>query len=751
MPGPLMLLLLLLDSQIIAFNSVPEGWKYEVVYPRKLHTQHKRDTQSKYPELVHYGLEVKGIPIELQLKKTEDLLSSNYTETHYLEDLTPVTTIPEDQDHCYYQGHVKDDNSSLVSLSVCQGLSGIIMTQEQKLMIEPLNLTENGAHAVYAYQDQDAPKTCGVDHTMYNVSVITKTSSTITSSEVQEFIKARKYVELYIVADHSMFLKYNGNKEEIRIRIHKMLNYINTVYKLLNVFVALNGMEIWNTKDHFQVVSDFNINLNMFSTWRMDNLLPRKPNDNAQFLTNVKFVNSTVGYAWISAMCSDYSAGINQDHSTDPFKVAATLAHEMGHNLGMTHDENHCTCHDKPCIMLPFSSHDTPYTFSPCSHQSFQNFIERGRPLCLKNKPQKDDIQNEPVCGNKFIESGEDCDCGTVEECTNNCCDATTCKLRQGAQCSEGECCIDCQLNTPGSVCRPAKDECDLSEMCDGKTPMCPSDRFLFNGAPCMNGEGYCYNGNCPTLFGQCKRYWGPVSVLVDNSCCGTMKTAFCQKSGADIICASRDLKCGVLFCFKSYSEPSNRYCGISRRSNCKILDRAVLVEDGTWCGNNSMCNKGRCISVADAQECSAKCQGHGVCDHERQCQCEEGWVPPNCVSRAGFGSGYIALIVILLLIIIVAVVFILYKKRSQWRIHCRRLAERTSGLSNPFYNTPIRTQEPRNPNSLTHPGGFDPAKYPPIPPALSQKSQLSPMFPPQPPAQSQKSQIYHESNSKFK
>lgn len=63
-------------------------------------------------------------------------------------------------------------------------ISGIIMTQEQKLMIEPLNLTENGAHAVYASQDQDAPKTCGVDHTMYNESVMTKTSSSSRNSEV---------------------------------------------------------------------------------------------------------------------------------------------------------------------------------------------------------------------------------------------------------------------------------------------------------------------------------------------------------------------------------------------------------------------------------------------------------------------------------------------------------------------------------------------------------------------------------------
>lgn len=66
------------------------------------------------------------------------------------------------------------------------------------------------------------------------------------------------------------------------------------------------------------------------------------------------------------------------------------------------------------------------------------------------------------------------------------------------------------QFKKAGMVCRPAKDECDLPEMCDGKSGNCPDDRFRANGFPCHHGKGYCLMGACPTLQEQCTELWGP-------------------------------------------------------------------------------------------------------------------------------------------------------------------------------------------------------------------------------------------------
>lgn len=48
---------------------------------------------------------------------------------------------------------------------------------------------------------------------------------------------------------------------------------------------------------------------------------------------------------------------------------------------------------------------------------------------------------DSPVCGNGFVEAGEQCDCGMKGHCDNPCCNASTCMLFANASCATGECC----------------------------------------------------------------------------------------------------------------------------------------------------------------------------------------------------------------------------------------------------------------------------------------------------------------------
>uniref|UniRef100_Q4JCS0 Disintegrin isoform D-3 n=1 Tax=Bitis arietans TaxID=8692 RepID=VM2D3_BITAR len=78
-----------------------------------------------------------------------------------------------------------------------------------------------------------------------------------------------------------------------------------------------------------------------------------------------------------------------------------------------------------------------------------------------------------PVCGNELLEEGEECDCGSPANCQDRCCNAATCKLTPGSQCSYGECCDQCKFKKARTVCRIARGDWN-DDYCTGKSSDCP-------------------------------------------------------------------------------------------------------------------------------------------------------------------------------------------------------------------------------------------------------------------------------------
>ncbi|NWT46773.1 ADAM8 protein, partial [Chroicocephalus maculipennis] len=644
-----------------------------------------------------------------------ELLGQHYTETHYSADGTEITEQPDVQDHCLYQGHVRGYADSAASISTCGGLSGFFRVNETTFLLEPLEEDAAGHHAVYrAAHLRGKRGTCPESGATleYDHEPRIPAAMKLYRWKSAPLHKGPRYVELVLVVDNEEFRKHKDLRT-VQNRMKEVVNHVDKLYQPLRLRVALIGLEVWSYKDKIVVSPNPEVTLDNFLHWREAELLRRKPHDNAQLITGIDFHGTTVGLAKKLVMCTRDSGGVNQDHSMNPFGAASTMAHEMGHNLGMSHDEDIAGCQcpvpkdDGGCVMAASVGLVYPKLFSRCSEQDMWQFLGDPRTSCLLNVPRADELYGGPVCGNQFVERGEQCDCGTPEECSDRCCNATTCQLREGAECAQGSCCQDCKVKAAGVLCRASKNDCDLPEHCTGFSAECPEDVFQENGIPCQNGNGYCYNGACPSHSEQCRALWGAAPQP-----CATSAT------GAHGCFPRRDVKCGTLLCLSDNTSPvlgSGSYSLFFGRFKCKaviagsdaneVMAKLRLVPTGAKCGEEMVCYAGRCqnLLVYGDKNCSAKCNNHGVCNHKRECHCEPGWAAPYCeqkISGMAAGSSSVVLVAVPAVLALSGILLgsgvMLLRGRGTRRFQKGRTSgEPAASLADPLFQEGGRTPRP--------------------------------------------------------
>ncbi|NXC03159.1 ADAM8 protein, partial [Orthonyx spaldingii] len=712
-------------------EKLPHVERFETVLPREVPVPRgKRDLSappSTYPAHALYSVRAEGREYLLWLEKNRRvrvgmvgaLLGHHYTETHYSADGSEITERPDTQDHCFYQGRVQGHPDSAVSISTCSGLSGFFRVNETTFLLEPLEGAVAGRHAVFrAAHLRGKRGTCREPGATLEYDREPKIPAAMKLYRWKPGLikKGPRYVELVLVADNQEVKKHKDLRT-VQNRMKEIVNHVDKLYQPLHLRVALIGLEVWNHRDKITVSPNPEVTLDNFLHWRELELLRKKPHDNAQLITGIDFHGNTVGLAKKLVMCTRDSGGVNQDHSTNPIGAASTMAHEMGHNLGMSHDEDVASCRcpvskaDGGCVMAGSVGLVYPKLFSQCSEQDMWQFLGDPRTSCLLNAPRADELYGGPVCGNQFVERGEQCDCGMPEECSDHCCNATTCQLREGAECARGECCQDCKVKAAGALCRASKNDCDLAEHCSGLSAECPEDVFQENGVSCQHGAGYCYNGACPSHGEQCRALWG-----AGGRCEGMTQL---PPAGAHGCVSRRDVKCGTLLCLSDNTQPilGSGYYSFGYhfgRFKCKAVIAGSdageaaelrLVPTGAKCGEEMVCYAGRCqnLLVYGDKNCSAKCNNHGVCNHRRECHCDPGWAAPYCeqeISGIATGSSSMVLAASLAVLALAGILLgtgvVLLRARAALHFHKGSSSGTPSGLANPLFQESGRTRPGR-------------------------------------------------------
>ncbi|XP_063075030.1 disintegrin and metalloproteinase domain-containing protein 9 [Engraulis encrasicolus] len=745
---------------------------HTIVVPKLLHARSKRHETSgdrlaeeRHPERVAYSLSIGGKERTLHLEKNRDFLSADFE--HYSHNALGQLDKKHQVNHvachyhgyvaCHYHGYVEGDEDSLAAISTCSGLRGVVYVDDVGYGLEPvMSGSRPDAHLVWKLEGFGAQGSCGT-HTHH-------ANDTHHQPPLSSLLRRKRnlpqtrYVELVLVVDKQRFDFQKQNMTAVREEAVQLANLLDGYYKRMNVRIVLVFLSV------FEEVNPFSVDegsagdvLGRFVTWRRTQLLPQRRHDVAQLIVGRSEVypGGVLGMAFVGTVCSVHNAGgINVFSGTNLAGFSTVLAHELGHVMGMGHDSEGCSCDgNNNCIMSPAAGGAT--MFSDCSGDYFERLVLGGGGMCLMNQPPPSDVVTVAECGNGVLERGEECDCGTPEECESRCCDAATCLLVSGAVCAQGECCQNCQFKVAGTQCRGVADECDLPEFCNGSFAFCPGDFYRMDGLACANANAFCYEGRCQTYDSQCRRLFGTDAVKANELCFSTVNSrgnqfGNCGHTGAKAIpCALENVMCGKIQCtgFDSNDPPRGVTISIEKLQDdviCKnadynlgtdVLDPAY-VNQGSVCASGKACLDFKCVNdsaLLQDSSCTATetCHGNGVCNNEANCHCNDGWAPPSC-DRGGRGgsldsgpaqidhslrNGLLIFFLLVLPLLVVLVMFILYRYKPHTlqpllnRITPPKQRSGTGAPSQANGHQPERAASPPAPKQLapTNPQPFSP------------------------------------------
>ncbi|XP_007933250.1 disintegrin and metalloproteinase domain-containing protein 9 [Orycteropus afer afer] len=569
---------------------------YEIITPWRL-TRERREAPRPNSKQVSYVIQAEGREHIIHLERNKDLLPKDFVVYTYNKEGALISDHPDIQNHCHYRGYVEGVYNSSVALSNCFGLRGLLHLDDVSYGIEPLQNSTLFEHIFYRMDDVNKePLKCGVSNKDVEKQ-ITKDEEE-ESPNMTKLLRRRRailpqtrYVELFIVVDKEKYDTMGRNQTAVREEMIRLANYLDSALRK-------------------------------------------------------KGFGGTAGMAFVGTVCSrSHAGGINVFGQITVETFASIVAHELGHNLGMNHDDGRdCFCGAKSCIMNSGASislppvHKTPFFEVYSGHHIAKSNNDFSSLLLLD------------------LLAASDAECEL-----DPCCEARTCKLQSGAECAYGDCCKNCLFLPGGTLCRGKSSECDVPEYCNGSSQFCQPDVFIQNGYPCQNNKAYCYNGMCQYYDAQCQVIFGSKAKAAPRDCFIDVNSkgdrfGNCGFSGNEYKkCATGNALCGKLQCenvqgmsifgvvpaiIQTHHRGTTCW-GVDFQLGSDVPDPG-MVNEGTKCNVGKICRNFQCVNASVLNydcDIQKKCYGHGVCNSNKNCHCENGWAPPNCETKGYGGS----------------------------------------------------------------------------------------------------------------
>jgi hypothetical protein len=331
-----------------------------------------------------FSIEIEGLTLELELAPNESLLAG-------LPKARQETLAAEGQR--FLQGRIKGVENSWARISVIDGnFSGAWFDGRELFLLDPVasmrsQLAQPAEAAGHiAYRLRDIEFAGPVDEVVHAPDAAAKHGPQRfdyagfgahlrqSATALPDLRAPVRQLRLTVVTDTEFSSVHGGNRDAV---VASRLNTVDGIYSdqfqtriVLGQLTHLADNGTLNTT----VVSGSDTLLSRFRGYMNSGAGSSIPKGGLNHLFSGKdFDGSTVGVAYVGVLCSTSNGyGINQVRAANN-TTALTIAHEMGHNFGASHDgQTGSVCASQSGSWLMSPSLNGSSTFSPCSRTSIE-------------------------------------------------------------------------------------------------------------------------------------------------------------------------------------------------------------------------------------------------------------------------------------------------------------------------------------------------------------------------------------------
>ncbi|XP_051523831.1 A disintegrin and metalloproteinase with thrombospondin motifs 14-like isoform X3 [Myxocyprinus asiaticus] len=345
-----------------------------------------------------FNVTVFGKELHLRLRANRRLVAPG-AAVHWQEDFQEQATERMHGD-CVFTGDVTDMPKASVAISNCDGLAGLIRTDDEEYFIEPLEKGQQEVeikgrvHVVYRRSAIKSDRGQTKDDLQNEVADFgiaeLPNALNVVEEKLSETERKRRHakkedynIEVLLAVDDSV-VRFHG-KEHVQNYVLTLMNIVDEIYHDeslgTNINIVLVRMILVGYRQSISLIERGNPSRSLEQVCRWANTQQRLDPDHAEhhdhaiFLTRQDF--GPAGYAPVTGMCHPLrSCTLNHE---DGFSSAFVVAHETGHVLGMEHDGQGNRCSDETSmgsIMAPLvQAAFHRYHWSRCSKQELSRYI----------------------------------------------------------------------------------------------------------------------------------------------------------------------------------------------------------------------------------------------------------------------------------------------------------------------------------------------------------------------------------------